>query len=359
MTIFVKPSAKIELAHRALYSAYGLNSGLLAFASAKGNVTVVGLEHTVQTTFQRPYKIKGIAVHPTLPLLGIVEGEENHLVIVDIDGIVIHQSPPAETDEPLDYDFDGSGSCHFESDGLHLWYARTGLNDDIELQWLDPKTWRVVYQLAIDDPYGTSHISLHSTSTPGQIALWLAAGQDGQQVYWLSIGHEGIVCKIEPLLEDTMPPVFSPSGDEFLAIDDEVINKYQFPDVRLAGTYKWAEDGGEEAGYVLSYINEAEALTNSFKGRLYLLDLATMSLSDEVSLEGHEPQPRPVYYPTLSDDGRKCTNVSGMEKFGDTLIFTFCRHQGENISDWQDTLLFAPLTAFRAEEQALEVPVYC
>ena len=91
MTILVKPSAEIELAHRAYCSAHGmnrgfitahgLNNGHLAFASEEGHVTVVDPNHTIQTTFQRPCKIKGIAVHPTLPLLGIVEGEDNHLLI--------------------------------------------------------------------------------------------------------------------------------------------------------------------------------------------------------------------------------------------------------------------------------------
>ena len=346
MTILVRPVAKIELMHRAYYSAHGLNSGLLAFASAEGDATVIGPTYLLQATFKRPCKIKDVTVHPTLPLLGLVEDEDNHLLIVDVDGIVTYQSPPLESDEPLDFDFEGSGSCYFERDGLHLWYAFTQLDGAVEIQWIDCNDWLVLHRLIIEDPYGESHISFHPTGASGRVALWLAAGQDGQQVYWLTMSDEGIVCEVEPLLEDTTPPVFSPSSDGFLAIEGEtVVNKYQYPNVQLLGSYEYIGNDEEGLGELLCYIDDKRAIVISGEGRLFFIDLTTMSLSEEVFVEGHEPQPVPIYYPTLVNDKGLCTDISRIGRFGDSVVFVFQRDDRQSISPWKDTLLFAPITA--------------
>lgn len=344
MTILIKPSAKIELLHRASYFSHGLNSGLITVAAKSGIVTVISPDLTIQATLKRPHKIKDVALHPSLLLLGLVEDEDNHLLIVDVEGTVTYQSSLPETDEPPGFDIEGSGSCYFEHDGLHLWYAFARSSDDIEIQWLDCNDWRVLHRIVIKDPYGESHVSIHPTGTSERMALWLAGGQDGQQVYWLTAEEAKIVCEIEPLLEDTTPPVFSPSGKEFLTIDgDAIINKYQYPGVQSLGTYEWS--GDEEVLNDLFYIDNERAAIISSEGNIFHMDLTAMVLLEEVYIENHEPQPVPVYYPTLSDDGSKCTDISRMEKFGNTLIFVFQREGGQAISSWKDSLLFAPLTA--------------
>ncbi|MGI4789260.1 MAG: hypothetical protein ACRYFS_10485 [Janthinobacterium lividum] len=347
MTVLVKPATKIELMHRAYYSSHGLNNGLIVFASSEGDATVISPNLVVQTTIKRPTKIKDVAVHPFLPVLGFVEDEDNHLTIVDLDGQTIHQSLFSETEEPPGFDIEGSGSSHFERDGLHLWYAFARSSDDVEIQWLDCNTWSIAHKIVIEDPYGESHISLHSTDATERVALWLAGGQDGQQVYWLTIGEEGIVCEAEPLLEDTTPPVFSPSGHGFLAIEGEtIVNKYSFPDLRLVGTYEWTEDEEEALGELVCYVDDKSALIISGEGRVFLMDLVAMALSEDVFVEGHEPQPVPVYHPTLVNDQGLCTDISRIERFGDTVVFVFQREDRTVVSPWKDTLLFVPLTAF-------------
>ena len=114
--------------------------------------------------------------------------------------------------------------------------------DTVEVQLRETERWSVVGSVAVEDPFEESHCSFHATSRPDVAALWLAAGQNGQRVYWVTKGPDTLGVEPEPFLDDTIPPVFAPNGNEFLVIDDlGSVCKYPFPADRKLGTCrsKW------------------------------------------------------------------------------------------------------------------------
>jgi hypothetical protein len=83
-----------------------------------------------------------------------------------------------------------------------------------------------------------SHIPGHSV-----IAMWIAAGQDGQQTLWLTLNDGKITWQEEPQLRDMIPPAFNDSGSEFLVASDDEIYRYSYPDMQLLGTYQCLDEG--------------------------------------------------------------------------------------------------------------------
>src|SRR4051794_2375117 len=99
--------------------------------------------------------------------------------------------------------------------GMFRWSIspRTLLSDDaFELSLVETKGWSVVQRVAVKDQFGASSCSFHSTGRPGLVSLWIAAGQDGQEVYWLKRTGVGFSLKKVDDLTNCIPPVFSPDG---------------------------------------------------------------------------------------------------------------------------------------------------
>jgi hypothetical protein len=127
---------------------------------------------------------------------------------------------------------------------------------------------------------------LPSDGTPGLLSLWLAAGQDGQQVYWLEKSQGGITCVPEPRLENNTPPVFSPSGKQVLVLDDSrAIRKYEFPGMRPLASPLESGDDDNPFAESMAYLDERRALIGSGEGRVFVLDTDSMAISSTPRLD--------------------------------------------------------------------------
>ncbi len=113
----------------------------------------------------------------------------------------------------------------------------------------------------------------------------MAAGQDSQKVFWLNLKEQSIECNEEIKIENTIPPVFNDSGNEFLVMDEEKLYRYEFPAITLSGVYEYPEN--MYSGNSLCYIEGNRALMNCGHQRIFIINLDTMQLEDEVIIEDH------------------------------------------------------------------------
>jgi len=202
--------------------------------------------------------------------------------------------------------------------------------DRVEVQLRETERWSVVGRAVVADPFGPSHASFHPTARSDTWSLWLAAGQDGKCVYWVMRDGGSLRATIEPCLENSLPPLFSPGGDEFLTIDEpgSPLERYRYPPAELLGVCEcpYAED---EFGTSLCYLDNSRALARSINGRIAVVDTQSMGVVDELAIEDHEPRPIEEYYPRVAgnDDKSLCSDITYFKRVGDYLIVVHPLHR--------------------------------
>jgi hypothetical protein len=142
-------------------------------------------------------------------------------------------------------------------------------------------------------------------------------------------------------LTNTIPPVFSPSGEQVLVVSESnAICKYVFPTMHQIGSP--LESGNEDDPFAesLEYLNERQALASSREGRIFLVDTVRVKIEEEVAVEGHEPRPIGEYYPTLANERGLGTDISYFARLGSMIFFVCRRDRGRGLAEWQDTLLW-------------------
>jgi hypothetical protein len=259
-------------------------------------------------------EIAAISPHPTRPLLAVIERGSGKLLVLGFDGSLMFEEAAPRLPEI-------SPDCQFDVSGTYLLCAANVSKDRVEVQLRETERWSVVSRAVVADPFGQSHASFHPTARSDTWSLWIAAGQDGHCVYWVMRDGSSLRATIEPCLENSLPPVFSPSGDEFLTIDEpgSPLERYRYPPAELLGVCEcpYAED---EFGTSLCYLDNSRALARSIKGRIAVVDTPSMRVVEELAIEDHEPRPAEEYYPRLAGDKSLCSDISYFERMGDYLI---------------------------------------
>ncbi len=156
----------------------------------------------------------------------------------------------------------------------------------------------------VSDPYAGSNCSFHPTRPGWPPSLWLAAGQDGQAIYWTR--WAGDVISVERLegIDFATPPCVHPDGGEMLLIEDLYDLAVRSRDSgELLRYLTWPYEDDEFIGSDAYYVSAEHALVSTNGGRLFLVELAGPSIVDEVCVAGHEPKPVRELYPRLDEDG--------------------------------------------------------
>ncbi|MGD2182641.1 hypothetical protein [Lusitaniella coriacea] len=265
--------------------------------SDEGIVTLLDGDLRAEYEYKLQYSPQSIytcTISPKGDLLAIVLDKGSHLAILKAQGELIFEekiSVPVEQD-----DFwieEGFQSCFFDLDGLRLWCARKyDEGYSVEFQIRDTASWQVQRYASLDNSLGSSQFSFYPHPENEIVAVWAAAGQDGQQVYWLYDNGNRIHLVEIPCLKDTNPPVFHPGGGEFLVVDlMGTLKRYTFPDCHLLGTCSspWFEE--DYFNGTVCYVSDDKVLANTEEGRMYLVDLETMVVTEEVIVRGYEPRP--------------------------------------------------------------------
>ncbi len=270
------------------------------------------------------------------------DGETGAVVVQTFSGNRLTEiQPPQWRKDASRLTKQGVDDCFFDEGGKFLWVVGPICDEEVEVQLIDVQNWNIVQQMPVEDRFAASDCSLHSTGKPSLVCLWLAAGQDGQQVLWLKRKGSRFTSEQEEQLVNTTPSVFSPDGLEFLVVnEDNAICKYELATMKQIGAPLESEDEDNPFAESLCYLDCRHALASTGEGRLFLVDTDRIRVVEEVELEGHEAPPIGEYYPSLSKERGLGTDISWFTSLGKAVVFVYRRDWGTGLKGWKDSLLW-------------------
>jgi hypothetical protein len=340
----------VNLDHRAYHLLVAPCQSVCVAADSDGAMTIVDVGSGRAQSVTFPMPIRDIGIHPSQPLIAVIDEKAGKLYIVDFEGKrLFEQAAPRPRKKAEDWQRKGFEGCYFDQNENHFWSVARRSADKVEVELRETERWSVLSSILVEDPFEESSCSFHPTCKPDVIALWLAAGQNGQGVYWITKYPGWLAAELEPFLENTSPPVFAPEGNEFLVIDDvPTVCKYGFPTERKLGVCRsrWGDE--DYFGDSLCYLDATNALVKSHHGRLFRIDLRAMKVADEIIFQDHEPRPVEEYYPSLAGEKALCTDIAYFARFGEIMVFGCHRETGAEREQWKDTLMFLDVKSYAA-----------
>jgi hypothetical protein len=339
--MFLKPDGRIDLEHRAYFLCGAPHQSVTVAAAEDGQLSIIRPDLKAVQLHRLSATIRAVAPHPSKPVLAWVDGESGSLTVQRLDGSQILELDPPQLHEPTpEWIQRGFDACSYSQDGRCLWTVAALNAEDVLVQLHDAETGVTMESARIKDPFGGSSCSFHATGISSLTSLWLA-GQDGQQVYWLRRTGRGLSCTPEAALTNTIPPVFSPNGEQLLVVNDHhAICQFQFPGMQAVGSPLRPGDQDNPFVESLCYLSDRQALAGTNQQRLLVVDTVQMRVVAEACVEGHEPRPLKEYYPALVNDTELGTDISYFARLGDVIIFAYRQDRGTGLSGWKDTLLW-------------------
>ncbi len=344
--MFLKPQGKIDLEHRAYFELRGAPFRSRVIAAAEdGQLSILSPDLEEVQVRRLPTKVRAVSLHPSDQRLAWVDGKTGSLTVQDSHGSRLLEIAPPEVREMTPTWIErGFDDCFYSEDGQFLWTIAPLNSEDVVVQLHEAETGATIARAALKDPFGGSSCSFHPTRRPDLTSLWLAAGQDGQQVYWLKRTRGGFSCTLEAKLRNTIPPIFSPNGEQILVVNDlNAICKFQFPAMQQVASPLESGDEDDPFSTSLCYLTDRHALAGTNEQRIFLLDTVQMRVEAEVSVEGHEPRPIGEYYPSLAKERGLGTDISYFARLGDVIVFVYRRDGGMDLAGWKDSLLWLPI----------------
>lgn len=338
----LKPDGKIDLEHRTYFVRGSTGNPVFTAASEDGYVSLVDVASKSARLHRPTMNLRAISPHPTEPLIACVDGNSGLLVIQRFTGKAVAEiSPPCIAAGTSRLVKQGFEDCYFDEAGNVLWLVASKSDDECELLLLETNGWSVIQRSIVVDRFRASSCSFHCTGKPGLVSLWIAAGQDGQEIYWLKCESDGFSAEKVEELDNCIPPVFSRDGSELLVVNqDNSICRYAFQGMKPIGLPLESGDEDNPFAESLCYLNDQYALASTCEGRIFLVDVKNMRIEDEVAIEGHEPRPIGEYYPGLAKERGLGTDISWFTRLGDEIIFIYRRDRGTGLQGWKDSLLW-------------------
>ena len=328
--ITVSPLTEVTLSHRA-YRVAVAESGHVVAVSRDGEGSLLSPDHSTLTSFRCPFEPGDVAISPTGGLLAIA----GH------GGLQILSTCTLRPVYNVDDSFD---SACFSGNG-NLWTSVCLDDGAVALEARDAKTLQVLARTELTNPFGGSHFKLLPHPDKEYVAIWVAPGQDGQCLFWAHRHGHSIVVDRFPGIDATAPPSFSPFGYRFLVVCDSAeLRHYSFPRGPLVAAMPWPFDGeGNQIGDIVSFVDQSHALLESNEGRLFLIDLHSMAIQDEVGIPGHEPKAVAEVYPSLRGRSGLCSDLAsflplpkgGFLSIHRELPFRYPEERGDRLLTWK------------------------
>ncbi len=338
----LKPDSRIDLEHRAYYLRGSRQGSLIVAASQDGHFSLIGLSGNTILARRPSPKLNAISLHPSERMLALVDGVTGTLSVQNIDGREIAQiRPPRIEDHASTSMRPGFGDCFFDESGEFLWLVASLSVDECQLSLVETKSWSITQNTILKDRFGQSSFSFHPMGKPGLVSLWITAGQDGQEIFYLKQEGLGFSSKREENLTNCTPPAFSEDGSAFLVLaEDYSIRRYAFPSMKQIAPACLFDDEDNPFAESLCYLDSQHALAGTNEGRIFLFDTTMMRVEDEIAIEGHEPRPIGEYYPILAKESGLATDITWFSRLGDVIIFVFRRDRKTGTEGWKDSLLW-------------------
>ncbi|MEG4309571.1 MULTISPECIES: hypothetical protein [unclassified Microcoleus] len=288
-------------------------------------VTLVDRNLSPKYEYQLPDEISCLAISPKGDLLAAIMANGNHLAIVTAENQLVFEEQLPHPPVKFSYNKNGFQDCWFDADGVRFWCMKLIEGGEVEIQIRDTNSWQIQRQLLLEDPFCWSSFSFHPHPENQILALWAAAGQDGQQIYWLYDDGTEIHAVEVPCPDDTGPPEFHPAGGEFVVVHDcdRQISRFSFPDCNLLGICECpCPDSDDWFRYSMCYLSDDRLLIDTVEGRMYLIDIDKMEMLDELILSGHEPRPSQELYPNLNEEEGLCSDLDCFYRFDSDRILS-------------------------------------
>lgn len=288
----LQPLESVQLPFRVNFVRQGAMGILLA--SSKGRVCLWERE-----IVELKERLWSLCAHNTHDVIAVGHGER--LTLMQGDGTVLDRIHAALSVQ----------DCLFVGDSL--WTVTPLSTERVAIQRRS-MGGRVEERWELEDKFRGSYCSLFSTPS-GNPGFWLAAGQDGQQTYWL---RDGAWVEDQQLVECT-PPLYSPDGSEFLVVTvDWELHRYDSESMTRMGEC-WLQDQDDGFATSVAYRGPDFAWISTAQGLLYEVALDRMEICQELCVAGHEPSTAEDMYPNLAGDKSRCGDISYFEPLGDRL----------------------------------------
>jgi hypothetical protein len=321
--LLVDPLSEVSLLHRALHVAIA-DSGHIVAMSKEGIGTLLFPDHTTAKDFDMSSACKAVALSPSGDFIAVVKQDALSLIAL----------PHFREVDRLDGTFE---SCLFT--GSLLWTVSRHDSETANLEVRETNDGAIRARLEIDDPFENSALMLFRVPEPDGVALWVAAGQDGQCLYWAHFTGFSIRAKRFPGLDDTTTAAFDPHKRLFLVVSRGDLHLYEYPLGPEVGRVPWPFDD-DPAGAYLSFVGDKSGLVQTGEGRLFVIDLRKMEIAKEIAIQGHEPRPIQELYPELANESRLCSDLSMFFPLPAGRFLSVHRQlPAKSISDWRDQLV--------------------
>jgi hypothetical protein len=337
--ISVTPKSTIQLRHRAVY-VVAAETGEIVSLSKEGVGTLVAPDRWALGEFELGSRIEGAAIHPHGKLLALAE--EGGVSLVSLPDLVEQHRVEGVYQD-----------CRFSPSGQFLWVTQA-FGEKVVLEVHDTKSWQQLGRIEMPDPFGDSGLMLFPYPNETHIALWIAAGQDGQCLYWATcVGRHSIAARRLAVLDDTAPPAFDRSGKRFLVTATYDVRLYEFPNGPELGRVPWPLEEDPPAE-IIYFVDDDRAIVNSNEGRLFLIDVRQMKTVEEITIVGHEPRPSLVRLP--HNDPVSSDLMTFMPLPGGKWLSVHHSNPGQPLANWRDSLLIWNIPNAQGRDGALARP---
>jgi len=261
----------------------GADSGQVAALSAEGVASLISPDFKTIRSFAIPQEPQGAGL----------SADGSVLAVAAPGGITLLSTSTFEKMHQLNDAFLG---CLYAGEKLFWTCARLD-QESVLLEAWEPGSWTKVARARVADPYGNSEFSLLRHPEENSVVVWAAAGQDGQCLFWSTLKGGGIHVSRFELLDETGLPSFSPNGSEFLVTSECALHRYAYPQGPLKGSLTELDgDEDDPIGYFVSYVDAGQALLTSMEGRLFLVDVEEMEVTEEVAVADVGPRDALDYF---------------------------------------------------------------
>jgi len=289
-------------------------------------VTLVDRNLSPKYEYHLTDEISCLAISPKGDLLAAIMANGNHLAIVTAENQLVFEeqlpNPPVKY-----FNKNGFEDCWFDADGVRFWCIKLIEGEEVEIQIRDTNSWHIQRKIRLKDPFYGRGFLFQRHPENQILAVWTTEGQGESQIYWLY--DDGMtIHAVEVLCADDYmgPPEFHPAGGEFLIVHDcgRKISRFSFPDRNLLGICEWPWPGLSDGfGSYMCYLSDDRLLIDTVQGKMYLIDIEKMEISDELILSGHEPRPSEELYPNLKDvEEGLCSDLDCFYRFDSDRILS-------------------------------------
>src|SRR6476469_2545278 len=307
-------------------------------------VTLVDRNLSPKYEYHLTDEISCLAISPKGDLLAAIMANGNHLAIVTAENQLVFEeqlpNPPVKY-----FNKNGFEDCWFDADGVRFWCIKLIEGEEVEIQIRDTNSWHIQRKIRLKDPFYGRGFLFQRHPENQILAVWTTEGQGESQIYWLY--DDGMtIHAVEVLCADDYmgPPEFHPAGGEFLIVHDcgRKISRFSFPDRNLLGICEWPWPGLSDGfGSYMCYLSDDRLLIDTVQGKMYLIDIEKMEISDELILSGHEPRPSEELYPNLKDvEEGLCSDLDCFYRFdSDRILSVHSQLRSQKPDSKQKTLV--------------------